>query len=188
MHPQLQAIVDEYRAASARLHALVAATPAPAWPTRPAPQSWSMAECVAHLNLTSAANVPLIQRAIDEGRQLPPAPPGARFRRDFAGWMIWKMSGEPARMKVKTAPPFVPKSTAPVGALVAEFENWQQLQIRCVEEADGLPLMLLKITSPFNEKMQYNLYSSLTLLPRHQHRQLAQAEQAWVALQRQGLV
>jgi hypothetical protein len=35
------------------------------------------------------------------------------------------------------------------------------------------------VQSPFNEKVKYNLYSCLTILPPHQHRHLWQAEQIW---------
>src|SRR5947208_13643555 len=55
MHPQLQPIADEYRSAQARLHELVRAVPAEQWPRRHDPARWSVAECVAHLNLTSMA-------------------------------------------------------------------------------------------------------------------------------------
>ena len=58
LHPQLQAIVSEFEQALARLHALAAELPEPAWTWRPAPKRWSVGECIAHLNLTSAAYLP----------------------------------------------------------------------------------------------------------------------------------
>jgi hypothetical protein len=36
----------------------------------------------------------------------------------------------------------------------------------------------VRITSPFNERVRYNVYSALTILAVHQHRHLWQAEQA----------
>jgi hypothetical protein len=54
----------------------------------------------------------------------------------------------------------------------------------CVEAADGLPLGSVRITSPFDPRLRYNLYSCLTILPRHQHRHLWQAEQALERLRR----
>lgn len=55
MHPQLRAIIDQFDAAQARLHRLVAVSPEQAWSRRAEPGRWSMAEWVAHLNLTAAA-------------------------------------------------------------------------------------------------------------------------------------
>ena len=35
----------------------------------------------------------------------------------------------------------------------------------------------MKITSPFNPRIRYNLYACLTILPPHQERHIWQAEQ-----------
>ena len=89
MHPQLAAIVDEFTAAQANLHRLAAQVAPDQWTKRPDPKSWSVAECVEHLNLTARAFLPLLERAIEEARALgSPAP--ARYRRDLMGWLLWK--------------------------------------------------------------------------------------------------
>jgi len=86
-------------------------------------------------------------------------------------------------VRVKTTSRIVSQNTAPARGLVTEFERLQAEQLRWVAAADGLPLGSLQITSPFNARLKYNLYSLLTILPRHEHRHLWQAEQAWQALQ-----
>ena len=185
MHPQLQAVIDEFGTAQARLHALAAATPPIAWSRRSDPARWSIAECVAHLNLTSAAFLPLLRQAL-AGARAPHPTTGRRFRRDPIGWLLWRMAGPPVRLRVKTTAPFIPQATAAPAELVAEFDRWQADQLACVRHADGLPLDHLWITSPFDARVRYNVYASLTTLPRHQHRHLWQAEQVWAALQRAG--
>jgi len=37
----------------------------------------------------------------------------------------------------------------------------------------------VRVTSPFNARVRYNLYACFTILPRHQHRHLWQAERVW---------
>ena len=76
MHPQLQRVADEYRSAQARLHELVRAVPDEQWGRRSDPARWSVAECVAHLNLTSMAYLPLLQHAVSRARMLERRPPG----------------------------------------------------------------------------------------------------------------
>jgi hypothetical protein len=98
--------------------------------------------------------------------------------------MLWRTAGPPVRFRVKTTAPFVPESVAPAAELVAEFERLQDEQQRWVTAADGLDLGALRITSPFVRHLHYNLYACLTILPRHQHRHLWQAEQVWKALQK----
>lgn len=64
-----------------------------------------------------------------------------------------------------------------MAGLIQEFERLQDEQLRRVERADCLPLSNVRVVSPFNGKVRYNLYSCLTILPRHEHRHLWQAEQ-----------
>jgi DinB superfamily len=177
LHPQLQAIVEELEQALARLHALAAHVPEAAWARRPDPARWSIGECVAHLNLTSAAYLPLIKAALGSAPAWPVGDARPHHRRDPMGWLMWWMMGPPVLMRVKTAARFVPQGVAPARALVAEFERWQRDLIACVHEAEGRDLSGPRIRSPFDPRISYNVYSALTILPRHQHRHLWQAEQ-----------
>ena len=181
MQPQLQAIVDEFEQALARLHALVAVLPEPAWTWRPAPERWSVGECVAHLNLTSAAYLPVLRAALRSESRTKPRP-GLRYRRDPMGWLMWRMVGPPARIRVKTPARFIPQGSTPAKKLIADFERWQRDQNACVHEADGYDLARLRVRSPFDPRIGYNAYACLTILPRHQHRHLWQAERACASL------
>lgn len=178
MHPQLQALADEFHFATARLHALTRAVPAEKWPVRRDPDRWSVAECVAHLNLTGAAYDAILREAISRSPR-PATPFTGRLRRDLWGWLLWKSMPPPVRVRTKTIAAFIPESTAPMAQLVAEFEKWQEVQLTRLTEADGLRLNEIKVTSPFNAKLRYNLYSCFSILPAHQHRHLWQAEQVW---------
>lgn len=181
MHPQLQALVDDFGSARERLHRLQATVPADQWARRPAEGSWSMAECVAHLNLTSQAYVGPLREALARGRAADGAAP-AHFRRDPLGWLVWRAVRPEARMKVKTSASFVPTADASAAEIAAEFDRLQDEQIALVRQADGLPLNKLKIVSPFGPGFKYNVYSAFTILPAHQHRHLQQAERAWETL------
>lgn len=181
MHPQLQALIDDFASARERLHRLRDTVPADRWNQRPAEGSWSVSECVAHLNMTSRAYVGPLREALAHGRASGGTAP-ASFRRDFFGWMIYRAVRPDAKMKVKTSPAFVPTATAAPAELVAEFDRLQDEQMELVRQADGLPLQKLKIKSPFGPGIRYHVYSAFTILPAHQHRHLQQAERAWQAL------
>lgn len=183
MQPQLQRIKDEFLSAQDRLGRLASDTPDHLWSARPEPGRWSAAECVAHLNVTSRAFLPALKPAVEQAKQLTePAP--RRYRRDPAGWFLWKVMGPPVRFRVKTPAAFVPESTAGRMEIVQEFERLQREQIELVEASDGLPLGSVRIPSPFSPRTKYNLFAALSILPRHQHRHLWQAEQAVAVLQR----
>jgi hypothetical protein len=175
MHPQLEAVSAEFESAGERLNRLSESAADEIWTERPSGGGWSIAECVAHLNLTSEAFLPVLRAGIEEGRSRGEAPP-RRFRRDPIGWLLWRTMGPPVRMRLKTAPSFVPGAADPPVKLRREFWRLQAEQLECVRTADGLPLQKLKVRSPFDSRVSYNLFSALTILPRHLHRHLWQAE------------
>ena len=181
MHPQLQAIADEYRAAGERLRTLRKAVPEQWWTRRADPERWSVAECVAHLNLTASAYLPLLDDAITRARGLG-SPPARTYRRDLVGWLLWRSMGPPVRVKTKTIAAFVPTNVRSVAGLIQEFEQLQTEQLKRLEQADRLPLNDVRVVSPFDSKVKYNLYSCFSILPRHEHRHLWQAEQVAKAL------
>jgi hypothetical protein len=136
-----------------------------------------VAECVAHLNLTSHAFLPLLEEGLAKARRLG-GPPPRRYRRDLAGWLLWRTLPPPVRIRLKTTAPFLPQTTRSSDQLIAEFETLQAAQVALLEAADGLTLGKVRIASPFSARVRYNLFSCFSMLPPHQHRHLWQAEKA----------
>ncbi len=175
---RLATISAEFDAAQERLHRLPQQIPADRWPVRKDPLRWSVAECVAHLNLTSQAYLPLLEAAVPEARVLPRPGPAA-YRRDLVGWLLWRSLGPPVRIRMKTPAAFVPTGTQSPADLIASFDVLQAAQLALLHAAEGTAIDRVKLRSPFNASMSYNLYSCFSLLPRHQQRHLWQAEQLW---------
>lgn len=178
MHPQLTGIAEEFLAALDQLHRLTESVPVTNWSRRPDPARWSVAECVAHLNLTSRTYLPLLSTAIDQARALDRLPP-ARYRRDPVGWLLWAMMGPPVRFRTRTIAAFVPQAGTDAGHLVEEFERLQDAQLAALRMADGLPIGRVRVASPFNPRVRYNLFACFGILARHQHRHLWQAARVW---------
>jgi hypothetical protein len=186
LHPQLAEIVFQFEDAQARLHRLEARTPDDRWRVRSQRDSWSIGECISHLNLTSKAYIPLLREAFEKDNRVHKAP--KRYHRDPVGWLTSTLVGEqggPARrlLRLRTPPRFVP---APATSLdremvVAEFNTYQHELVMLTHLAEQREIQKLRIVSPFNPRVSYNVYSCLVLLPRHQHRHLAQAERVWQA-------
>jgi hypothetical protein len=177
VNSQLEEIVSEFNSASVRARNLHRNLSPDRWNRRPAPESWSPGECVVHLNLTAIAMMPLIRQGIDEARRSGRAA-GDRYRRGLVGWLLWKSISTPGRFKAKTIAAFVPTSDRPAEEVMAEFDRLQAEQVALTRAADGLPIDSVKMASPFNAKVRYNIFSALSILARHQHRHLWQAEQA----------
>jgi hypothetical protein len=175
--PQLNAVIRDLQSAEQRLRTLCSTLPADAWSRRPGITRWSPAECVVHLNLTSETMLPLVRAGLAEagdGRRRA----ASRYRRDLVGWLIWKVTTPSGGLRTRTAPVFVPSVEKPLDALVADFLRLQSEVISCVRVAEGLPIDRVKLVSPFDARVRYNLFAAFTIIPRHQHRHLLQAERA----------
>lgn len=184
MQRQLTSLVKGFESAQLRLEKLAESIPDAAWEERTEPGKWSVAECVAHMNLTSEAYIPRIQVALGEARAMKKAS-HRELKRDFPGWFFAMMVGPLPMLgkmrigKVNTAPDFVPKGKHPKGPTLAAFKRDQDQLISLIKDADGLPIDAVKIRSPFGEKISYNTYSALVILDRHEHRHLDQAMLVW---------
>lgn len=175
----LASLRDELQSTSARLHALTDTMDDAVWRAKPGTGKWSVAECVEHLNMTSRAYMPLIPAAVREGRERGRTDPSGSARLDIVGWIMCKLLEPPARrVRVTTTDPFVPKSIEAKSKVVPEYDDLQRKLIGFLTDADGLALSKIKLASPFNAKLRYNLYSTYRVIAAHQRRHLWQAEQA----------
>jgi hypothetical protein len=173
--PQLSRIATELEEARRLAHRLAEPLDEDGWATRPGPDRWSVAECLIHLNATSRGFLPLLRRAIAEGRGPGPRQSGP-YRLNLVGrFLLWSVE-PPVRFRVKTTAPFVPPAVEPRAVVLAEFDRLQNDLLVSLHEADGLRLGKLKITSPFDPRFKYNLYAAFRILPAHQRRHLWQAE------------
>jgi hypothetical protein len=180
MHPQLASLADELDAASARAAGLGARVDEAAFHARPSSGGWSAAECVAHLTLTTAGMLPRIDEALRAGRG--GVADAHRYRRGLMGaLLIWTME-PPSRVRTRTVAAFVPESTGTRADVLAAFAASQAALRDSLGRASGLDLDRLRIVSPFNARVKYNVYAAFCLLLAHERRHLWQAERAIAAV------
>jgi hypothetical protein len=143
---------------------------------RPDPTSWSVAECLAHLTLTTDAYVPAIREALADGRRQNLLSSRQSFRMELPARLLAWWLEPPYRLKSRTPAAFVPASSDPTEAL-PEFLQRQQRLFPLLAEANGLAIDRLRIASPFARQIRYSVYSAFRLIAVHQRRHLWQAEQ-----------
>ena len=176
IHPQLEAVRVEIAEATTRARRLAQVSDAD-FATRPDGGGWSPAECVAHLNLTTRAFLPLIDAALAEASP-DPAAASTTYTKDLLGRLLAWYLEPPYRMKAKTPASFGPSADAPRAEIVAEFESLQFELERRVEAASGYDLSRVRVTSPFTTSVKYNLLSTFAVMVAHERRHLWQAERA----------
>jgi hypothetical protein len=168
---QLESIRQELNVNSERARQLFAGLSDPQLLEKPPSGGWSLAECVAHLNL---ATEEFYKRGSLELKGLPKS--AGRLRADFIGKLLAWALEPPYRMKMKTSP-FAMPAQVNASSVLPEYLAIQTKLQQKLNECEGLAIDKVKIASPFGEKISYNLYSFFLITTSHQRRHLWQAEQ-----------
>jgi hypothetical protein len=174
--PQLLQVKEELLLARERARMLCKGLDEARWAARPSPAQWSVGGCLAHLNITSEQFIPLLDHAIRDGRarNIEGPPP---YSLGLVGWALLKFIEPPYKMKTKTAPAFEPARLESMAATLDRFDYLQQEVQARIDRSAGLALDRLKLVSPFDSRVKYNLYAAFRLIASHQRRHLWQAEQ-----------
>ena len=144
---------------------------------RPAQGRWCAAECIAHLNLSNRAYLPLLDSAIEQLREEKLSSRGP-FRVSWNARLLKYWLEPPSRLRLPTGAGFQPLEVKDPAVTLGEFQTiGKELEER-LNSARGLALDRAKIISPFAANMKYNAYSAFVLIPAHNRRHLWQAEQA----------
>lgn len=173
----LEEVETELSEATARAWQLIRATDARMFTVRPQPGSWSAAECLAHLSVSTEMFLPVLEKAIADARSKGLTSDRAP-KMDVVGRTLRWFLEPPIRSRVKTTAPFVPRSARAKAEAFGEFAALQSRLVDMLHTAEGLDLRKLKIVSPFDKRVKYNVYSAFRILVAHQRRHLWQAEKA----------
>jgi DinB superfamily len=173
---QLALVKDELLYARERARAVCKGLDAATWAARPSPDSWAIGECLMHLNITSERFIPLIDEAIRDGRARKLEGNGP-YSRGLIAWALQRFLEPPYKIKTKTPAAFLPVALEPMHDTLERFDYLQQeVQVR-IDRSAGLALDRLRLVSPFDARVKYNVYASFCLIAAHQRRHLWQAEQ-----------
>ena len=173
----LEEVETELDDATKRAWQLVKSTDPRFFTVRPTPGSWSAAECLSHLSISTEQFLPVLRQSIDEAKAKG-LTSTKKPSMDVVGRVLRWFLEPPIRSRVKTAAPFVPKSVRAKAEAFGEFSSLQSKLIDLLHEADGLDLKKIRLISPFDKRVKYNLYSAFRIVVAHQRRHLWQAEKA----------
>ena len=142
----------------------------------PAKDSWSIAECLQHLNVGVTKTLPAFDRAISEGRSKNQLAPGPFRYGWFSRWMIASMEPPPKR-RMRTFKIFVPPppGAQPLATLLPEFLKVRDELAERVRQADGLDLGSNRVVSPVTPLLRMPLGAYFAFVMAHERRHLWQA-------------
>jgi hypothetical protein len=178
---QLSTLRSGFSALSERAAFLVAAVGETRLTKRPAPNKWSVADCLVHLTLSTNAFLPLWSQALAKART-EARPSGKDYKMDFWGCLLkWSLE-PPPRFRFPAPPSFQPPSTVPADQVLPQFLASQEELLTTLASSDGLAIDRYKIVSPFSSPVKYSVWSSFCICAAHERRHLWQAERVIEAL------
>jgi len=148
---------------------------------RPKPESWSVAECFAHLNISADAYFPIWTRELGQARRENLIGEGP-YRLDFWGKMLLWALEPPPKFRFRAAAAFQPAAIGAPETILPAFLARQHGILEALEAARGIAIDKIKIVSPFDARVRYSIWSSFCVNASHERRHLWQAEQAAQAL------
>lgn len=152
-----------------------------AW--RPAPNQWSIAENLVHLNLTTQTFLPSVERAIGKAR-----PTGATgpFELGLKGALFIWYTEPPPKFRVPAPKMIRPLLQGPANEALPQFLRSQEAALRKVDAARGLDCANVRFRSPLSSIVSMNLITFFAVLTGHQRRHLWQARNVREALRAAG--
>jgi DinB superfamily len=171
--PELDALRVQFERISAEVATLVDSMPDEPFHWRPAPDVWSIGECLDHLNVTARLYLPKFDEGIAEATRL--AAGRAPFRSPWIGRILVRSAEPPSRIRMRAPELFRPMPGRPRREVVTKLRGYQAQFGDRLNRANGLDLARACVTSPVSKWLRFPLGAGFALIAAHERRHLWQA-------------
>lgn len=150
---------------------------------KPSPNSWSAAECFQHLLFTNGEYLKHFNEIVESSQKSDVKNTFNHssfhpFKHSFWGKLILYFVNPNNKMKSKTTKLFNPTYSKVEPEVVQKYLSQHDKIVEVISKMKNLNLRGLKIPSPINEKIKYNLGDAIKILVLHDQRHIQQAERA----------
>lgn len=142
-----------------------------AW--QPAPDRWSIAQCLEHLNATARNYLPVIHASINDARAQGWLAEGP-FRRGWFERFFLSMVEPPPRRRIPAPRRFLPPPDRPMAEIWPSFLTFQDRLQELMTWANGVDLRRARVVSPALRLLRFSLGGSFALMTAHERRHLWQ--------------
>jgi hypothetical protein len=173
--PQLEKIQREFEALSRQAQEVTHALSEDQFKWRPYANRWSIAECLAHLNLQGSDLLPAIDKAINHARNRGRFSWGPFKVTWLGGWFI-KNTEPPARKRRRSPERHVPPEGQTMNIVLPGLLDLHRRILDLMNAANGMDLSKIKVAPPGGPLISLNLLEMFMYLAAHERRHV---EQAW---------
>lgn len=142
---------------------------------QPAPDRWSIGQCVEHLNLTTERYLPVLHQAEENARARGLLRPGPFALGFVESWFV-RMMEPPPRRRIRTRAAFVAQSQLDPARTLERFRSLNAQLGDCMRKAEGIDLKDVKVRSQFGP-VSWTLNGTFLMLLAHERRHVWQARQ-----------
>jgi hypothetical protein len=174
--PELAELARQFGALKADASDLVNGLKEAQFNWRPDARSWSIAECLQHLNIVGDRYVHLLEGTLVDARARGLVGQGP-FGYGWLGKWILANTEPPPKRKSKAPRSFIPVYGQPVTAVLPTFLHLQEQLALQLEQANGLDLARVKAPVPGYGPVKLNLLVTFAGIAAHERRHLWQARQ-----------
>ena len=172
--PEIGEFRKQFEQISADSDALVAPLSDEQFAWQPAPESWSVAQCIDHLNVTARQYLPMLDEGVADAirRGLYSAGP---YSYNWVGRLMVYLVEPTTRLRGKAPKAFQPAPGRPRHDVMAAFRAYQVQYVDRLRQANGLNLARARVASPVARWVRMPLGSGFAMMIAHERRHLAQA-------------
>ena len=171
----LQTVVDEATKNSEEAKRLVADLREDQLFWTSSPTTWSIAQCLDHLAVTSREFETHLIPAITQGRSKWPISSPVRYQPTWVGgWLIRQVVPETVR-KVSAPKVFRPAESPRIENALENFLGQQERFLGSVDDAQGIDFNKTRLRSPVTRFIRYSVADAFVVTVVHGWRHLAQA-------------
>jgi hypothetical protein len=178
--PEIDVFRQQFERLATEADALVGPLTDEQFNWQPAPGSWSVAECIEHLNITARHYLPRLDEGIAEATRRGLYGDGP-FTHDLIGKFFVRTMEPPARFRIKAPTTFRPGPQRSRSEIMAAFRAYQVQFVDRLRQASGLDLRRAKVHSPAVAWIKVSLNSGFALMCAHERRHLWQAQRVIAA-------
>ena len=172
--PEIDAFRVEFERLSSDADVLVGPLNEEQFNWQPAPGSWSVAECIEHLNATARHYLTNLDEGIADAIRRGLYGEGP-FTYNWIGRIVVATMEPPAHFKIKAPRKFHPLPKRSRHDIMAAFRAYQVQYIDRLRQANGLDLARARVSSPAAKWLRMSLGSGFALMAAHERRHLWQA-------------
>jgi hypothetical protein len=142
---------------------------------RPDGRSWSVAQCLDHLNVANRSYLAPIRQALERARQAGAARRGALRPGVVGRWFVANLE-PPPKLRLSAPKKIVPAARKSRDEVMGEWGRVQTETKELLREAAGLDLNATRFVNPFIPLVRFSVATGFQVIAAHERRHLWQAE------------